>query len=66
VALSAATVLEVAAYYIPAIDNAFDVIAGPAAVVAGILAIAAVATFRRHCGGVWPSSPAAAAGFVRV
>ena len=42
VALSAATVLEVAAYYIPAIDNAFDVIAGPAAVVAGILAIAAV------------------------
>src|SRR5512134_2793123 len=35
-----ASVLEIAAYYIPWLDNLMDTIAGPAAVVAGILAAA--------------------------
>lgn len=37
-----ATVIEIAGYYIPWIDNLLDSIAGPAAVVAGIVATAAV------------------------
>jgi len=39
-----ATILEVAAYYVPWIDNALDSIATPAAVVAGTLATASVIT----------------------
>jgi len=35
-----AAILEIAAYYIPWLDNLMDTIAGPAAVVAGILAAA--------------------------
>jgi hypothetical protein len=41
-ALGAATIVEVFAYYIPAVDNALDVLATPAAIVAGVLATAAV------------------------
>ena len=41
VALATASVVEAAAYYIPVVDHVLDVIAGPAAVVAGILASAA-------------------------
>jgi hypothetical protein len=40
VALGTASLLETAAYYVPGIDHALDVIAGPAAVVAGIVASA--------------------------
>ncbi|HYQ48625.1 MAG TPA: DUF4126 domain-containing protein [Thermodesulfovibrionales bacterium] len=40
VVFATASVLEVAAYYIPWVDNLMDSIAGPAAVVAGILAAA--------------------------
>ncbi|MEQ1730825.1 MAG: DUF4126 domain-containing protein, partial [Vicinamibacterales bacterium] len=40
--LAIASSAEVAAYYLPAIDNALDVIAGPAAVVAGIIMLAAM------------------------
>jgi Domain of unknown function (DUF4126) len=43
-ALGIATVLEIGGYYIPWIDNLLDLVAGPSAVVAGILATAAVAT----------------------
>jgi hypothetical protein len=43
-AFGTATVLEVAAYYIPWLDHALDVIATPAAVLAGMLAAASVAT----------------------
>ena len=39
-----ATILEIAAYYVPWIDNALDSIATPAAVVAGIVAAASVMT----------------------
>ncbi len=39
-AFAAAAVFEVAAYYIPWVDNIMDAIAGPAAVVAGILVAA--------------------------
>ena len=40
VVFATASVLEIAAYYIPLVDNLMDSIAGPAAVVAGILAAA--------------------------
>src|SRR5262245_57752416 len=41
-ALGTASVIEVAAYFIPVVDHILDVVAGPAAVVAGILASASV------------------------
>jgi hypothetical protein len=43
-AFAVATALEVLAYYIPWLDNALDSIAGPVAVVAGVLVSAAVLT----------------------
>ena len=39
-ALATASVVEVAAYYIPLVDHVLDVMAGPAAVLAGVLASA--------------------------
>src|SRR5262245_8745669 len=42
VALSVATVAEIAAYYLPGVDHALDLIGAPVAVVAGILAAAGV------------------------
>jgi hypothetical protein len=44
IALAFATGLELSAYYVPWLDNALDVIAGPATVVAGILVTASVVT----------------------
>lgn len=44
VAFGTATALEVGAYYIPWLDHLLDVVATPAAVVAGIVASAAVIT----------------------
>src|SRR5947207_9549521 len=44
VAFAVATVLEILAYYVPWIDNLLDVIAGPAAVTAGIVVTASVVT----------------------
>jgi hypothetical protein len=41
-ALAIAAALEIGAYYVPLIDNFLDLIAGPLAVVAGIVATAAV------------------------
>jgi hypothetical protein len=43
-AFGTATLLEVVAYYVPWLDHALDVIATPAALVAGVLASAAVVT----------------------
>jgi len=43
-ALACATVLEIAAYYVPWIDNLLDLIAGPLAVAAGVFGTAAVIT----------------------
>jgi hypothetical protein len=43
-ALGSATLLEVAAYYVPWLDHALDLLATPAAVVAGILVSASVVT----------------------
>ena len=43
-ALAVATTLEIGAYYIPWLDNLLDVIAGPLAVAAGVLGVAAVTT----------------------
>jgi hypothetical protein len=44
VALGTAAVLEVGAYYVPWLDNALDLAAAPAAVIAGVLASAATIT----------------------
>ncbi len=44
VTLIAATVLEIAAYYIPWVDNLLDTVASPAAVIAGVVASASVIT----------------------
>jgi Domain of unknown function (DUF4126) len=44
IALGTAAALEVVAYYVPWLDNALDVAAAPAAVIAGILASAAAIT----------------------
>ncbi len=44
VMLGVATVLEVGAYYVPGVDNLLDVIATPAALLAGTIATAAVIT----------------------
>jgi uncharacterized protein DUF4126 len=44
IALSTATVLEIGAYYIPWLDHAMDVIATPAAVIAGTIVTASLAT----------------------
>jgi hypothetical protein len=43
-ALGTATLLEVGAYYVPWLDHALDVVATPAAVLAGVVATAAVVT----------------------
>ena len=44
IALGTAALLEVVAYYVPWLDNALDVAAAPAAVMAGVLASAAAIT----------------------
>jgi hypothetical protein len=44
IALGTAAVLEIAAYYVPVLDNALDVAAAPTAVIAGVLASAAAMT----------------------
>lgn len=44
VAFSIASALEIAAYYIPWVDNLLDVLATPAAIVAGTMAMATVVT----------------------
>lgn len=42
VALAVAAVVEVGAYYVPGLDHALDVVAGPVAIVAGVIVAAAV------------------------
>jgi hypothetical protein len=42
--LASAAVLETLAYYIPGVDHALDLVAGPATVVAGVVASASVMT----------------------
>lgn len=44
ITFGAATVLEIAGYYIPWVDNILDTVASPAAVVAGIILMASVVT----------------------
>lgn len=44
IALAVATVIEIGAYYIPWLDHAMDVLATPAAVVAGMIMTASVVT----------------------
>ncbi len=42
IALATATIMEIGAYYIPWLDHALDVVATPAAILAGIITTAAV------------------------
>ena len=44
IAFSVATALEIAAYYIPWVDNAFDLLATPLAAIAGVIAMGAFMT----------------------
>lgn len=44
IALTAATILEIGAYYVPWLDHLMDTIATPAAVIAGMVMTASVAT----------------------
>jgi len=44
IAFAVATILEVIAYYVPWVDNAMDVMASPAAIIAGTIASASVIT----------------------
>ena len=44
ITFAVATLLEILAYYVPWVDNLLDTIAGPAAVVAGIVVAASVVT----------------------
>ena len=44
VAFASATILEIAAYYVPWVDNVLDTLAGPAAVVAGTVVTASALT----------------------
>jgi len=44
VTLAAATLAEILAYYVPAVDNLLDAVAGPTALVAGMVVSAAVMT----------------------
>jgi hypothetical protein len=41
ISFAVATILEIAGYYIPWVDHLLDVVAGPAAVIAGVIAMAA-------------------------
>jgi hypothetical protein len=44
IAFALATILEIAGYYIPWVDHILDVVAAPAAVIAGIVAMASTVT----------------------
>jgi hypothetical protein len=44
VTLAVASLLEIAAYYVPWVDNALDAVASPAAVIAGAFAMGSVVT----------------------
>ena len=59
--LGTAAVFETLAYYIPGVDHALDVIAGPAAVVAGVIASASVMTDVAP-GLMWPIAIIAGGG----
>ena len=48
VSLSVAAVLEIIAYYVPGVDNVLDVVAAPAALIAGTVVSAAVMTVIKH------------------
>jgi len=57
IAFAVATVLEVAAYYIPWLDNLLDTVASPAAVIAGTLVTASlIADCRRRHRGTGPGN----------
>ena len=56
IALAIATVCEIAAYYIPWVDNALDTIATPAAVIAGTLTTMAVSSGEMSQFASWASA----------
>src|SRR4051794_34506192 len=64
IVLGVASVLEVAAYYIPVVDHFLDTIASPAAVVAGTVAAGALLPLgdQLHPPGEWAAALAAGGG----
>jgi len=65
IALGTATAFETLAYFVPGVDHALDVIAGPAAVVAGVFASASVMTDMPPA-AMWPLAIIAGGGAAGV
>lgn len=61
ITLATAAVFETLAYYVPGVDHVLDVIAGPAAVVAGVIASASVMT-NLSPAALWPLAIIAGGG----
>jgi hypothetical protein len=61
ITLGTAAIFETLAYYIPGVDHVLDVIAGPAAVVAGVIASASVMTDMSPA-AMWPLAIIAGGG----
>jgi len=61
ITLATAAVIETLAYYIPGVDHVLDVIAGPAAAIAGVIASASVMT-NVAPGVMWPLAIIAGGG----
>jgi len=65
VLLGTAAVAEALAYYVPGIDHLLDVLAGPAALIAGVVASAAVMT-NLPSGILWPVAIIAGGGIAGI
>jgi hypothetical protein len=65
IALTTASVVETTAYYIPGVDHLLDLLAGPAAVAAGVVASAAVMVDMPP-GLVWPVAILGGGGMAAV
>jgi hypothetical protein len=61
ITLGTAAVFETLAYYVPGVDHVLDVIAGPAAVIAGVIASASV-TIDMPPAAMWPLAIIAGGG----
>ena len=65
IALASASVVETVAYYIPGVDHLLDLLAGPAAIVAGVVASASVMVDMPP-GIVWPVAIIGGGGMAAV
>lgn len=65
IALATASAVEITAYYIPGVDHVLDVLAGPAALAAGVIASASVMV-DMPAGVVWPVAIIGGGGIAAV